>query len=175
MIQSTEGIDQFLKKKDEQIQFQNRMLQEALSNTLKGRDVKEELSKKTANAELTQRVFLQRQTRVINDLFDIFFSAECQKVYKPLLKLRVSYETRKIQPIDKPADYEKISIALGHVAQLCIHFGTALQLVYNHHMIFNGKKSLIFFKEPASDFVGSSKLIQHKLFFSQRAENAALT
>ena len=50
---------------------------------------------------------------MISDLFDIFFSAECQKFYKPLAKLRIS--DRKIQPIEKEQDKEKISIALGNV------------------------------------------------------------
>jgi hypothetical protein len=45
-------------------------------------------------ADLSKKIYLQRQTRVINDLFNIFFSAECMKMYKPLLKLKVVPETR---------------------------------------------------------------------------------
>ena len=72
------------------------------------------MKKKQTNADLTHRVFLQRQTRVINDLFDIFFSAECQKFYKPLAKLRIN--DKKIQPpMEKEQDKEKVSIALGNV------------------------------------------------------------
>ena len=50
---------------------------------------KEEEDKKKTVADMCKKTYLQRQTRVINDLFNIFFSAECQKLYKPLLKLRV--------------------------------------------------------------------------------------
>ena len=45
--------------------------------------------KKVRDTETSKRIFLQRQTRVLNDLYTIFFSAECQKFYKPLLKLKV--------------------------------------------------------------------------------------
>lgn len=169
MRQSTEGIQQFLKSKDEQMQYQKRLLKEAFFNKLNNKEDEAEMKKKEANADLTHRVFLQRQTRVINDLFDIFFSAECQKFYKPLIKLKVN--DRKILNIEKEQDKEKIAIALGHIVQLCIHFGTALQITYSHQMIFNGKRSLIFSKDPSAEGPKPS----NKLYFTTRAEHAALT
>ena len=42
---------------------------------------------------------LTKKETYINDLFDIFFSAECQKFYKPLAKLAISH--RKIEAIEK--------------------------------------------------------------------------
>lgn len=168
MKQSTEGIVQFLSSKDEQMKYQKRLLQEAFFNKSKHKEDEEEMKKKQTNADLTHRVFLQRQTRVINDLFDIFFSAECQKFYKPLAKLRII--DRKIHPIEKEQDKEKVSIALGNVVQLCIHFGTALQISYSNHMIFNGKRSLIFYKDSSTE--GSKP--SNKLFFTTKQEQPQL-
>lgn len=154
------------------------MLTKNLADTLKERDVAKEITQKVGTIELHQRILMQKKTRVINDLFDIFFCEDCQNVYKQLLKLRICYENKKIQPIAKKADYEKISNALGLVVQLCLHFGTVLHIVYNNHMIFNGKHSLIYFKEPSSDFVGSDKMssmmTQNKLYFTQKEERGSL-
>jgi len=40
-------------------------------------------------------------------------------------------------------DERKISIALGQVVQLCIHFSRALGITLKHPMIFNGNRSHI--------------------------------
>ena len=76
----------------------------------------------TQNLSIYQRNLLSRRSRVINDLFDIFFSAESAKVYKALLKLSVISASRKIEHIGKMIDENKVNIALGHVVQLVIHF-----------------------------------------------------
>lgn len=69
----------------------------------------------TQNLSVCQRYVLQRRSRVINDLFDIFFSAESAKIYKALLNLSVISASRKIEHISKLIDEQKINIAMGHV------------------------------------------------------------
>ena len=94
---------------------------------------------------------LQRQTRLINDLFNIFFSAECQKLYKPLLKLRVIPETRQIERLEKISEEQKLSVALGQVVQLCIHFSRALNIVLRNQMTFDGYRSYIHSRQCIDD------------------------
>ena len=53
---------------------------------------------------------------------------------------------------------------------MCIHFATALQISYTHHMIFNGKRSLIFSKDPLSEGPKPS----NKLFFTTKQEQNSL-
>ena len=60
---------------------------------------------------------------MINDLFNIFLSAECQKLYKPIVKLYVK-DDGKIEKLVFPC--EKLNVALGQVVQLTIHFAQAL-------------------------------------------------
>ena len=90
---------------------------------------------------------LQRRSRVINDLFDIFFSAESAKVYKPLLKLQVISASRKVEHISKLLDEQKINISLGQVVQLVIHFSQALELTLLNTVVFNGGKSQVYVKD----------------------------
>ena len=109
---------------------------------------------------MSKRIFLQRQTRVLNDLFSIFFSAECQKFYKPLLKLKVVQESRMIS-----VDEQKISIALGQVVQLCIHFATALCITVKNTMIFNGSKSYIHSEDTVNN-----RNPPYKLFIKDKSD-----
>lgn len=83
---------------------------------------------------------------MINDLFDVFLSAECQKIYKPLVYLNTDKLTGKVEGIQKEKQEAKLSISLGQVVQLCIHFAQALNITLLHHMVYNGKKSMIYHK-----------------------------
>ena len=141
---SCDQLDNFLTRVEQPIVFQNRMLDEAFLKSLEGHKKSEQEHAQTLT--LYHRTFLQRLTRVINDLFDIFFSAECQKIYKPLVFLSFDNSTRKVDSINKDKHENKISIALGQVVQLCIHFAQALNITLLHHMVFNGKKSMIYHK-----------------------------
>lgn len=105
---------------------------------------KKQEAKKIELADMRKKIYLQRQTRVINDLFNIFLSAECQKLYKALVKLQIN-EQGKIERLVLPN--EKLNVALGQVVQLCIHFGQALSLVLKNTMIYNGSRSSIHSEE----------------------------
>lgn len=50
---------------------------EAYQKNLKEAKTVEEAQKQQHVASMKKKFYLQRQTRVINDLFNIFFSAEC--------------------------------------------------------------------------------------------------
>lgn len=88
---------------------------EAFINKLNEKKDKEEEEKNKQIADKSRKTYLQRQTRVINDLFTIFFGAESSKYYKPLLKLRINYEQNIIEPIERPIDQMKLSVALGQI------------------------------------------------------------
>jgi hypothetical protein len=111
---------------------------------------------------------LQRRSRVINDLFDIFFSAESAKVYKPLLKLQVVSASRKVEHISKLLDEQKINISLGHVVQLVIHFSQALELTLLNTVVFNGGKSQVYVKDL------DSKMNVLKLYIPEKGVYAEL-
>ena len=115
---------------------------------------------------MSKKIYLQRQTRVINDLFNIFFSAECQKLYKPLLKLKITPETKQIERLEKYVHEQKISVALGQVVQLIIHFSFCLGIVVKNPMIFNGNKSYIHSEETIE-----KRMAPHILFIPTKGEH----
>ena len=98
---------------------------------------------------------------MINDLFSIFFGPESSKYYKPLLKLNINYENRQIRQVenvDRPIDQAKVSVALGQLVQLCIHFATALGTTLKNPMIYNGNRSFIHSKETVEKRLPPLKL-----------------
>jgi len=68
------------------------MMEEAFED--QKRVSQERLDTNKNELENVTRICLQRQTRVLNDLYDIFFSPENTKVYKQLLRLKIFPETK---------------------------------------------------------------------------------
>ena len=111
----------------------------------------------------------------MNDLFNIFFSAECEKIYKPLICIFTRENDRSIAHIEdkkKP----KIAVALGQVVQLCIHFSRALNINIKNQMIYYGNKSYIHSYESIDS--GAREKVKsgpYNLFFlGQSSDNANL-
>lgn len=162
---SIDDIKKFKKEREEAIRFQRDVLM-AFEKSLNNDKSQDENQKQEQLASIKKKVLLQRQTRVINDLFNVFFSAECQKLYKPLLKLKILPQTGQIDRVDKIKDEERISIALGQVVQLCIYFALALGITFKNPMVFNGNRSYIH-----SENTIQNRLAPHKLFIPSKGEH----
>lgn len=87
------------------------------------------------------------------------------KLYKPLVNLRITPETKQIQSIYRLADEHKISVTLGQIVQVCIFFAAALGISLKNPMIFNGNRSYIH-----SDDTIEARLPPHKLFIPSKGE-----
>ncbi|CDW85348.1 UNKNOWN [Stylonychia lemnae] len=106
---------------------------------------------KFLNSDLCKVIYLQRQTKCLFELFQIFFIPEAMKLYGGIKYFSTNTLLRN-KYLDSQKYEIKLSVSLGQIVQLIIHLSVCLGVPAKNPMIFNGHRSIILNSKQEQDY-----------------------